>query len=110
MRERRHGLLVISSCADWHIALWGSTGRDTVGLDRDLEEREGKRLSKAGWDPKKLKTGGGALPLIMSTIGPRETHDYRNYSLLVRGINTSQKRPKNNNKPLFGRRTNRQRG
>ena len=35
------------------------------------------------------RSGGGALPVIMSIIGPRETHDYRNYNLLVRGTNTS---------------------
>ena len=27
------------------------------------------------------RAGGGALPVIMSIIGPRETHDYRNYNL-----------------------------
>ena len=37
---------------------------------------------------------GGALPVIMSIIGPQETHDYRNYNLLVRGTNTSQNPPK----------------
>ena len=26
---------------------------------------------------------GGALPVIMSITGPRETHDYRNYNLWV---------------------------
>ena len=26
--------------------------------------------------------------MIMSIIGPRETHDYRNYNLLVRGVNS----------------------
>ena len=31
--------------------------------------------------------------MIMSIIGPRETHDYRNYNLLVLGINSSQKKP-----------------
>ena len=37
--------------------------------------------------------GGGALPVILSIIGPRETHDYRNYNLIVRGINSSKKTP-----------------
>ena len=39
----------------------------------------------------RLSAGGGALPVIMSIIGPREPHDYRNYNLLVRGINSSPK-------------------
>ena len=30
---------------------------------------------------KRLSVGGGALPVVMSIIGPRETHDYRNYTL-----------------------------
>ena len=34
---------------------------------------------------------GGALPVIMSIIGPRETHDYRNYNLLGSGIIKSKK-------------------
>ena len=34
------------------------------------------------------------LPVIMSIISPRETHDYRNYNLLGSGTNTSQKKPK----------------
>ena len=29
----------------------------------------------------RLSAGGGALPVIMSIVGPRETHDYRNYNL-----------------------------
>ena len=29
----------------------------------------------------RLSAGGGALPVVMSIIGPRETHDYRNYNL-----------------------------
>ena len=33
----------------------------------------------------RLSAGGGALPVIMSIIGPRETHDYRNYNLLGSG-------------------------
>ena len=37
---------------------------------------------------------GGALPVIMSIIGPRETHDYRNYNLLGSGIIKSQKKQK----------------
>ena len=32
--------------------------------------------------------------VIMSIIGPRETHDYRNYNLLVRGTNTSKPKKK----------------
>ena len=40
----------------------------------------------------RLSAGGGALPVIMSIIGPRETHDYRNYNLLGSGTNTSQKK------------------
>ena len=28
-------------------------------------------------DVTRLSAGGGALPVIMSIIGPRETHDYR---------------------------------
>ena len=39
----------------------------------------------------RLSAGGGALPVITPIIGPRETHDYRNYNLLVRGINSSKK-------------------
>ena len=31
----------------------------------------------------RLSAGGGALSVIMSIIGPRETYDYRNYTLLV---------------------------
>ena len=31
---------------------------------------------------------------MMSITGPRETHDYRNYNLLVRGINTPPKKNK----------------
>ena len=31
--------------------------------------------------------------MIMSIIGPREMHDYRNYNLLVRGINSFQRKP-----------------
>ena len=31
---------------------------------------------------------GGALPEIMSIIGPREPHDYRDYNLLVQGTIT----------------------
>ena len=42
-------------------------------------------------DVTRLSAGGGALPVIMSIISPRETHDYRNYNLLVRGTNTSGK-------------------
>ena len=38
----------------------------------------------------RLSAGGGALPVIMSIIGPRVTHDYRNYNLLVRGIGSSR--------------------
>ena len=41
-------------------------------------------------DVTRLSAGGGALPVIMSIIGPRETHDYRNYNLLGSGINTSK--------------------
>ena len=44
-------------------------------------------------DVTRLSAGGGALPVIMSIIGPRETHDYRNYNLLVRGINISKVNP-----------------
>ena len=40
----------------------------------------------------RLSAGGGALPVIMSIIGPRETHDYRNYNLLGSGIIKSQKK------------------
>ena len=40
-------------------------------------------------DVTRLSAGGGALPVIMSIIGPRETHDYRNYNLLGSGTNTS---------------------
>ena len=29
--------------------------------------------------------------MIMSIIGPRKPHDYRNYNLLVRGINSLKK-------------------
>ena len=29
----------------------------------------------------RLSAGGSALPVIMSILGPRETHDYRNYNL-----------------------------
>ena len=36
----------------------------------------------------RLSAGVGALPVIMSIIGPRETHDYRNYNLLGSGTNT----------------------
>ena len=43
-------------------------------------------------DVTRLSAGGGALPAIMSIIGPRETHAYRNYNLLVRGTNTSPKK------------------
>ena len=32
----------------------------------------------------RLGAGGGALPMVMSIIGPRETHDYRNYPLSAR--------------------------
>ena len=41
----------------------------------------------------RLSAGGGALPVVMSIIGPRETHDYRNYNLLGsgRGTNKSKK-------------------
>ena len=42
----------------------------------------------------RLSAGGGALPVIMSIIGPRETHDYRNYNLLVRSTNTSKQKTK----------------
>ena len=45
----------------------------------------------------RLSAGGGALPVIMSIIGPRETHDYRNYNLLVRSTNPY----KNNNKGVY---------
>ena len=45
-------------------------------------------------DATRLSGGGGALPVIMSIIGPRETHDYHNYNLLVRGTNTSPKKRK----------------
>ena len=38
--------------------------------------------SKEYWNAKQMATdlsaGGGALPVILSIIGPRETHDYRN--------------------------------
>ena len=44
----------------------------------------------------RLSAGGGALPVIMSIIGPRETHDYRNYNLLGPGTNKFQKIPKPN--------------
>ena len=37
---------------------------------------------------------GGALPVIMSIIGPRETHDYRNYNHLGSGTNTSNQKNK----------------
>ena len=47
-----------------------------------------------GISPRTLSSGGGALPVIMSIIGPRETHDYRNYNLLGSGINTSPKKTK----------------
>ena len=40
----------------------------------------------------------GALPVIMSIIGPRETHDYRNYNRLVCGTNTSPKNQKRGEK------------
>ena len=36
-----------------------------------------------------LGEAGVTLPVIMSIIGPRETHDYRNYNLLGPGTNTS---------------------
>ena len=36
--------------------------------------------------------------MIMSVIGPRETHDYCNYNLYVRGINTSKRRRKKKKK------------
>ena len=42
--------------------------------------------------------GGDALPVIMSIIGPRETHDYRNYILLGSGINTSPPHPQKKKK------------
>ena len=42
-----------------------------------------------------LSAGGGALPVIMSIIGPRETHDYRNCNLLVRGTISSKKTRQN---------------
>ena len=42
-------------------------------------------------DVTRLGAGGGALPVIMSIIGPRETHDYRNYNLLGSGVNTPKK-------------------
>ena len=35
-------------------------------------------------DVTRLSAGSGALLVIMSIIGPRETYDYRNYNLLVR--------------------------
>ena len=38
-------------------------------------------------DVTRLSAGGGALPVMMSIIGPRETHDYRNYNLLGSGVN-----------------------
>ena len=40
----------------------------------------------------RLSAGGSALPVSMSIIGPRETHDYRNYNLLGSGTNTSNKK------------------
>ena len=40
----------------------------------------------------RLSAGGEALPVIMSIIGPRETHDYRNYNLLGSGTIKSQKK------------------
>ena len=43
-------------------------------------------------DVTRLGAGGGALPVSMSIIGPRETHDYRNYNLLGSSTNTSQKK------------------
>ena len=49
-------------------------------------------------DVTRLSAGGGALPVIMSIIGPRETHDYRNYNLLGSGINTSKKTKKKKRK------------
>ena len=42
----------------------------------------------------RLSAGGGALPVIMSIIGPRETHDYRNYNLLGSGTIQSKKQNK----------------
>ena len=42
----------------------------------------------------RLSAGGGALPVIMSIIGPRGTHDYRNYNLLGSGINNIQSKNK----------------
>ena len=42
----------------------------------------------------RLSAGGGALPVIMSIIGPRETHDYRNYNLLGSGTIKSKKKKK----------------
>ena len=46
----------------------------------------------------RLCAGGGALPVIMSIIGPRETHDYRNYNLLGSGIIKSKKKGKKKTK------------
>ena len=40
----------------------------------------------------RLSAGGGALPVVMSIIGPRETHDYRNYNLLGSGTIISKKK------------------
>ena len=42
----------------------------------------------------RLSAGGGALPVVMSIIGPRETHDYRNYNLLGSGTIKSQTKKK----------------
>ena len=39
----------------------------------------------------RLSARGGALPVIMSIIGPRETHDDRNYNLLGPSINPKTK-------------------
>jgi len=50
-------------------------------------------------DVTRLSAGGGALPVIMSIIGPRETHDYRNYNLLGSGINKSKKKRKKGRPP-----------
>ena len=48
----------------------------------------------------RLSAGGGALPVIVSVIGPRETHDHRNYNLVVCCMNTTKRNPpKKKNSP-----------